>query len=185
MPERWRAGAGETLHEGQQDADEDKAEQHVKQQLLVRPLRPVGRHAEFGGGGAVEQVVEVGRNLARRGRRRCAAPRSPPSRVPRCSKVLDPQPDTDWLPDFGVRSTGLSACRRDDLQPLGGSVDLGDERCEPALDVTERMAIRRRRRVVVRLMRLVHAATDQIDHQSRQFGSRPCPLGGNIQQQQQ
>jgi hypothetical protein len=37
----------ETLHQGQQGADDDEAEQHVKQQLLVRPLRAVGRHAEL------------------------------------------------------------------------------------------------------------------------------------------
>jgi hypothetical protein len=50
----------ETLHQGQQGADDDEAEQHVKQQLLVRPLRAVGRHAELGAGGGVEQAVEVG-----------------------------------------------------------------------------------------------------------------------------
>ena len=52
----------ETLDQGEQGADEEKAEQHVEQQLLVRPLRAVGRGAELGAVRGVEQVTEVCRD---------------------------------------------------------------------------------------------------------------------------
>jgi hypothetical protein len=63
--ERARDGVGEpaeTLDQDEQGADEEKAEQHVKEQLSVCPLRAVGRGAQLGGSGGVEQVVEVCRD---------------------------------------------------------------------------------------------------------------------------
>ncbi len=52
----------ETLDQGEQGADDEKAEQHVEEQLSVRPLRAVGRGAKLGGSSGVEQVVEVCRD---------------------------------------------------------------------------------------------------------------------------
>jgi hypothetical protein len=49
MPERRRGEPADALHEEQQDANEEKAEQHVKQQLPLVHLVPlVGMRSSAG-----------------------------------------------------------------------------------------------------------------------------------------
>jgi hypothetical protein len=52
----------ERLHQEEQHAGEEEAEQHVEQQLFVRPLGAACGCAELDGRSGIEQVVEVERD---------------------------------------------------------------------------------------------------------------------------